>query len=48
MYLVRVNGGYLKICFTLIFEINYGGQVTYVSHFVILKIGFHCSNRQPN
>ena len=40
MYSARDNEGHLKVCLTLIFKVNYGGQVTYVSHFEIPKIGY--------
>ena len=40
MYLARDNKGHLKLCSTLIFQVNYGGQVTYVSHFQIPNIGY--------
>ena len=36
----RDDEGHLKVCLTLIFKVNYGGQVTYVSHFEIPKIGY--------
>ena len=36
----RDNEGHLKVCLTLIFKVNYGGQVTHVSHFEIPKIGY--------
>ena len=32
MYPARDNAGHLKVCLTLIFKVNYGGQVTYISH----------------
>ena len=40
MYLARVNEGHLKVCLTLIFKVNYGGQVTYISHIDIPNIGY--------
>ena len=40
MYSARDNKGHLKVCLTLIFKVNYGGQVTYVSHFEIFNIGY--------
>ena len=40
MYLARDNKVHLKVCLTLIFKVNYEGQVTYVSHFEILNIGY--------
>ena len=40
MYLARDNEGHLNVCLTLIFKVNYGGQVTYVSHFEIPNIGY--------
>ena len=40
MYSARDNEGHLEVCLTLIFKVNYGGQVTYVSHFEIPKIGY--------
>ena len=40
MYSARDNEGHLKICLTLIFKVNYGGQVTYVSHIEIPNIGY--------
>ena len=40
MYSARDNEGHLKVCLTLILNVNYGGQVTYVSHFEIPKIGY--------
>ena len=36
----RDNKGNLEVCLTLIFKVNYGGQVTYVSHFEIPNIGY--------
>ena len=30
----------LKVCSTLIFKVNYGGQVTYISHIEISNIGY--------
>ena len=44
MYSARDNKGHSKLCLTLIFKVNYKGQVTYVSHFEIPNIG--CLNRQ--
>ena len=35
MYSASDNGGHLKVCLTLIFKVNYGGQVTYISHIEI-------------
>ena len=32
MYSARDNEGHLKVCLTLIFKVNYGGQATYVNH----------------
>ena len=40
MYSARDNEGHLKVCLTLIFKVNYGGQVTYVSHIEIPNIGY--------
>ena len=40
MYSAKDNEDHLEVCLTLIFKVNYGGQVTYVSHFEILKIGY--------
>ena len=40
MYSARDNKGHLKVCLSLIFKVNYGGQVTYVSHFEIPIIGY--------
>ena len=40
MYSARDNEGHLEVCLTSIFKVNYGGQVTYVSHFEIPKIGY--------
>ena len=40
MYSAKDNKGHLEVCLTLIFKVNYGGQVTYVSHFEIPKIGY--------
>ena len=39
MYSARDNEGHLEVCLALIFKVNNGGQVTYVSHFEIPKIG---------
>ena len=39
MYSARENKGHLKVRLTLIFKVNYGGHVTYVSHFEIHGIG---------
>ena len=36
----RDNEGHLKVCLTLIFKVNYRGQVTYVSHFEISNIEY--------
>ena len=36
----RDNEGHLKVCFTLIFKVNYQGQATYVSHIEIPNIGY--------
>ena len=40
MYLAKDNEGHLKVCLTLNFKVNYGGQVTFVSHFEIPNIGY--------
>ena len=40
MYSARDIEGHLKVCLTLIFKVNYGGQVTYVSHIEIPNIGY--------
>ena len=32
------NKGHLKVCLTLIFKVNYGGQATYVCHIEIPNI----------
>ena len=40
MYSARDNEGHLKVCLTLIFKVNYGSQVTYVSHIEIPNIGY--------
>ena len=40
MYSARDNEGHLKVCLTLIFKVNYGGQVTYISHIDIPNIGY--------
>ena len=40
MYSARYNEGHLKICLTLIFKVNYGGQVTYFNHIEIPNIGY--------
>ena len=40
MYSARDNKGHLKVCLTSIFKVNYGVQVTYVSHFEIPNIGY--------
>ena len=40
MYSARDNEGHLNVCLTLIFKVNYGSQVTYVSHIEILNIGY--------
>ena len=37
MYSARDNGGHLKVCLTLILEVNCGGQMTNVSYFEIPK-----------
>ena len=36
----RDNEGHLKVCLTLIFKVNYQGQVKYVSHNKIPNIGY--------
>ena len=41
------NEGNFKVCLTLIFKINYGGQVTFVSHIEIPNIGY-VSNRHQH
>ena len=41
MYSARDNKGHLKVCLTLILEVNCGGQVTNVSHFEIPNIGYN-------
>ena len=40
MYSAIDNEGHLKVCLTLIFKVNYGSQVTYVSHIEIPNIGY--------
>ena len=40
MYSARDNEAHLKVYLTSIFKVNYGGQVTYVSHFEIPNIGY--------
>ena len=40
MYSARDDKGHLEVCLTSIFKVNYWGQVTYVSHFEIPKIGY--------
>ena len=40
MYSARDNDAHLKVCLTLIFKVNYQGQVTYVSHNEIPNIGY--------
>ena len=40
MYSARDNEGHLKVCLTLIFKVNCGGQVTYISHIDIKNIGY--------
>ena len=40
MYSARDNEGHLKVCLTSIFKVNYGGQVTYISHIEIPNIGY--------
>ena len=40
MYSARDNEGHLKVCLTLNFKVNYGGQVTYISHIEIPNIGY--------
>ena len=40
MYSARNNEGHLKVCLTLIFKVNFKGQVTYVSHIEIKNIGY--------
>ena len=37
MYSARDNEGHLKVCLTLIFKVNFGGQVTYISHILIFQ-----------
>ena len=39
MYSARDNEGHLRVCLTLILEVNCRGQVTNVSHFEIPNIG---------
>ena len=41
MYSARDIKGQLKVCLTLILEVNFGGQVTKVSHFEIPNIGYN-------
>ena len=36
----EIMKGNLKVCLTLIFKVNYGGQVTYISHIEIPNIGY--------
>ena len=38
LFSARYNKGHLKVCLTLIFKVNYGGQVTYISHIEIPNI----------
>ena len=40
MYSARDNEGHSKVCLTLIFKVNYGSQVTNVSHIEIPNIGY--------
>ena len=40
MYSAREDEGHLKICLTLIFKVNYGGQVTCISQIEIPNIGY--------
>ena len=40
VFSARDNEGHLKVCLTLIFKVNYGSQVTYVSHIAIPNIGY--------
>ena len=40
MYTARHNQGHFKVCLTLIFKVNCGGQVTYVSYFEIPNIEY--------
>ena len=40
MFSTRDDEGHLKVCLTLIFKVNYGGQVTYVSQIEIPNIGY--------
>ena len=40
MYSARDNEGHMKVCLALIFKVNYGGQVTYISHIDIPNIGY--------
>ena len=40
MYLARDNEDHLRVCFTLIFKVNYGSQVTYISSIEIPNIGY--------
>ena len=40
MYSARDNEGHLKVCLIVIFKVNYGGQVTYISHIEIPNIGY--------
>ena len=40
MYSARDSEGHLKVCLTLIFKVNYRGQVTYVSHIEIPNIRY--------
>ena len=40
MFSARDNEGHLEVCSTLISEVNYRGQVTYVSHIEIPNIGY--------
>ena len=46
MYSARDNKGHLKVCLTLIFKVNYYGQVTYVSHFEFPNIGYKFKSTQ--
>ena len=41
MYSAIANEGHLKVCLTLILEVNCGGQVTNVSHSEIPNIGYN-------
>ena len=40
LLLLLYSEGHLKVCLTTIFKVNYGGQVTYISHIEFPNIGY--------